>query len=236
MTSIETASGSVEIARSSVESARSGVNTASPDRAVVLHGIPWATYVALRDTEENWNLRMTYDHGELEIVSPSPLHERLAVVLGNLVEIWALELDIPLSSFRTMTVRREALERGFEPDNCYYVEREPLVWNKTELDFDVDPPPDLAIEVEVSRDSPGKMPIYASFGVPELWRVSGRRLQVHELAAEHRYVPRDTSLCLPDFPITRAQEVLLQLGSVRQTTLLRSFRDWVRQNARRGTT
>jgi Uma2 family endonuclease len=229
MSSVETASSNVEIARSSGE-------TASPDRAVVLHGIPWATYVALRDMPENWGLRMTYDHGELEIMSPSPLHEGLASWLGSLIEIWTIELDIPLRSCGKMTIRREALERGFEPDNCYYIDREPLVWDKIELDFDVDPPPDLAIEVEVSRDSAGKMPIYAAFGVPELWRISRRRLQVYKLAADGRYVPRDTSLCLPDFPIARAQEVLLQLGAVRQTTLLRSFRDWVRQNARPGET
>ncbi len=210
------------------------VATASPDRAVVLHGIPWATYVALRDMPENWKLRMTYDRGELEIMSPSPFHEGLAALLGTLIEIWAIELDIPLRSLRSMTVRREAIERGFEPDNCYYVQNEPRLWDKIELDFDVDPPPDLAIEVDVSRGSSAKMSIYASFGVPELWRLDGRQIQVFTLEADSRYELRDTSLALPGFPIARAQEALLQLGSVRQTTLLRSFRDWVRENAGSG--
>ncbi|MGD0897773.1 MAG: Uma2 family endonuclease [Thermoguttaceae bacterium] len=206
----------------------------SRDRVVVLHGIPWATYVALRDMPDNWNLRMTYDRGELQIMSPSPLHEGLAALLGTLIEIWAMEIDIPLRSCRTMTIRRSAIERGFEPDNCYYVQNEPRVWDKTELDFNVDPPPDLAMEVEVSRDSAGKMPIYASFGIPELWRFNGRRLQVYELAGDGGYVARDASVCLSGFPIARAQEILLQMGSVRQTTLVRSFRDWVRKNVASG--
>jgi Uma2 family endonuclease len=205
--------------------------TASRDQVVVLHEIPWATYVALRDMPDNDNLRMTYDRGELEIMSPSPLHERFACLLGDLIAVWRIELDIAISSCRTMTIRRKELERGFEPDHCYYVQNEPRVWDKTELDFSVDPPPDLAIEVDVSRGSSRKMRMYASFGIPELWRFSGGELRVYELSASGgAYVPRETSLALLGFPIAKANEILLQLGSVHETTLVRSFRDWVRQN------
>jgi Uma2 family endonuclease len=190
--------------------------------------------VALRDMPENGNLRMTYDHGELEIMSPSPLHEGIAALLGTLIDIWTMELNIGRKSCRTMTIRRAKLKRGFEPDNCYYVQNEPRVWDKTELDFKVDPPPDLAIEVETSRSAVRKMKIYAAFGIPELWRFTGRELQVYELSAEGTYIPRETSICFPHFPIARAQEILLQLGSVREVALIRSFRDWVRENVPSG--
>ena len=206
----------------------------SPDRAVVLHDIPWETYVALRDMPENENIRMTYDHGELEIMSPSPLHEGIAAMLGTLIDVWTIELNIGMKSCRMMTIRRAELKRGFEPDNCYYIQNEPRVWDKTELDFSVDPPPDLAIEVETSRSGVRKMKIYASFGIPELWRVDRHGLRVYELSTAGEYVPRETSLCLPGFPVAKAQEILLQLGSVRQTTVVRSFRDWVRENVRTG--
>ncbi len=113
----------------------STAETVTPDSAVVLHDIPWATYVALRDMPENRNIRMTYDGGELEITSPSLPHEHIASVLGTLVNVWTVELDIAISSCRMMTIRRAELKRGFEPDNCYYVQNEPRVWDKTESGF-----------------------------------------------------------------------------------------------------
>jgi Uma2 family endonuclease len=202
----------------------------SDGSVVVLHHISWETYAALRDMPDNWKLRMTYDRGELEMMSPSRRHESFATLIGSLIEVWRTELDIPVTSLRTMTIRRKDLNRGFEPDNCYYVQNEPRIWDKGELDFTVDPPPDLAIEVEVSRRSSRKMRLYASFRVPELWRCDGQDIQVYELSADGQYVPRATSICFPQFPIAEAQEIIRQLGTVRETTLVRSFRDWVREN------
>lgn len=204
--------------------------TKRPRRATVLHNVPWETYVALRDIPENWNLRMTYDRGELEIISPSPKHEGIAALIGTLIDVWTIELDIPIRSCRTMTIRRAILKRGFEPDNCYYVQNELHVWDKTDLDFDVDLPPDLAIEVEVSRRYTRKMRLYASFGVPELWRIIRGAVRVYELSSAGSYVPRETSNCFPEFPIAKVQEIILQLGAQHQTKLVRSFRDWVREN------
>ena len=85
----------------------------------------WGLYRMLRKMPDNCNLRMTYDRGELEIMSPSAEHEGIATLLGNLVTVWCMERKIPLRSCRTLTIRRSVLKRGFEPDNCYYVQNEP---------------------------------------------------------------------------------------------------------------
>jgi Uma2 family endonuclease len=183
---------------------------------------------------ENYNIRMTYDRGELEIMSPSSLHEGIAALLGDLISVWRAEHHIPVRSCRMMTIRRSVLERGFEPDNCYYVQHESQMWDKKKINFKTDPPPDLAIEVEVTRKLLNKTAIYASFRVPELWCWSGNKLKVLELSEEGEYVPRETSLCFPNFPIAKVEEILRQLGTEHETTLICSFQDWVRANVQPG--
>ncbi len=196
--------------------------------SAVLHEVSWKLYRKLRKMPENCNIRMTYDRGELEIMSPSPLHEWIATLLGNLITVWTTELNIPMRSCRTMTIRRAVLKRGFEPDNCYYVQHEPQVWDKKKLNFKTDPPPDLAIEVEVSRKLSNKTQIYAAFRVPELWCCDGNTLKILELREDGEYGARETSICFPAFPIAKAEEMVRQIGAEHETELIRSFRDWVR--------
>ena len=141
--------------------------------SAVLHGVPWKLYRKLRSMPENYNLRMTFDRGELVIMSPSRVHEEIARLLGTLIDIWTVELDIQIVGCGAMTIRRSAFQRGFEPDNCYYVQHELSMRGKKRINFKTDPPPDLAIEVEVTRKLSKKTEIYAAFGVPELWRWSG---------------------------------------------------------------
>jgi Uma2 family endonuclease len=162
------------------------------------------------------------------------LHEKIAALLGDLITVWRLEFKIRISCCRAMTIRRSVLERGFEPDNCYYLQHEPQMWSKNKIDFKSDPPPDLAIEVEVTRRLLNKKAIYAAFGVPELWCWSGNSLKVLELSKEGEYVPRESSICLPAFPIAKAQEIVRQLGVKDDTALICSFQEWVRTNVRPG--
>jgi Uma2 family endonuclease len=172
--------------------------------------------------------------GELEIMSPSRAHEGIAELLAILIETWSLELDVGIAPCGMMTISRADLDLGFEPDKCYYVQHEPQMRDEEEIDFTVDPPPDLAIEVEISHKLSQKMKLYAAFGVPELWHCRGRELKVYELAAGGNYVLRDASLCFPNLPIPKIEEIVRQLGAARRTTLLRSFRDWIRDNVQHG--
>ena len=202
---------------------------ARAEKTFLLYGIPWQTYVALRELPDNYNVRMTYDGGVLEMMSPSKLHEQLSHLVGRLIDAWTEELDIDIQGCRSMTFKRADLEKGFEPDNCYYVSSEPLVRQKTELDLAADPPPDLAVEIDVTRKSIAKMPLLAAFGVPEVWRYDGRNLQVFELTAEGEYVPRQSSPSFPGLPVAEVERVLRQMATASETALVRSFRQWVRR-------
>ena len=199
----------------------------------LLHGVSWETYVALRDAPENYHVRMTYDRGELEMMSPSKPHEHFAELLDRLIHTWTEELDLDIVSCRTMTCRREDLKRGFEPDNCYYVEHEAQMRAKKELDLSTDPPPDLAIEVEVSRGGRGKLKLYEAFGVPEAWRYKGKAIQVYQFGPDGRYATQPTSRVFPGFPFAEAERVLSQIGTASETALVKAFRRWVRDNAMR---
>ncbi len=195
----------------------------------VLYGVPWHTYVELRENPDNDHLHMTYDRGTLEIMSPSPAHGRYGYIIGKVIDAWSDELDIPIVCLRDMTCKREDIEKGFEPDNCFYVQNEPQMWQKMEIDLTIDPPPDLAIEIEMTRSAIKKITsIYAAFGVPEVWRFDGSKLQAYELI-EGGYRPRETSLCFPGLPLEKAEELARQVGQVREQTLIRGFRQWVRE-------
>lgn len=204
--------------------------TFPPVQHIVLRGVPWQTYVALRDIPENWHVRMTYDGGVLEMMSPGKRHENHAELLGALVRAFAEELDIDIQGCRTMTFKREDLEKGLEPDNCYYIQHEAQVRAKDEIDFSADPPPDLAIEIDVTTKSVGKMPIYAAFRVPEVWRYDGDRLEVLTLAASGEYEPRGESIALAGLPLAEVERILKKGRTASEIKLVRAFRRWVREH------
>ncbi len=212
-----------------VDADESDCSLASGD-SVVLHNISWKMYRRLRRMPENRNIRMTYDRGELEFMSPSAEHEGYASLIGDLIKEWALGRRIPIRSCRTLTIRRSLLERGFEPDNCYYIQHEPQMWNKMKINFKSDPPPDLAVEVEVTRKLLDKMAIYAEFRVPELWLWRGGELKVYTLSADGKYSPNEGSNCFPDFPFAKVRDIVRQLCEAHEADLILSFRDWVREN------
>src|SRR5688500_8985660 len=147
-----------------------------PER-VVLRGVAWDTYSALLEELEGQHFRLTYDDGTLEIALPLPIHEKWKKLIGGMIEQIPLELDVPMSRFGSTTFRKKKLRKGAEPDECYYVQNEPRVRGKADLDLKRDPPPDLVIEIDVTSSTVPKQPIYAALGVAEVWRFDGTRLQ-----------------------------------------------------------
>ena len=206
-----------------------------PSQQFVLQGVRWEVYQELRKLPENDHVRMTFDEGVLEMMTPSASHEQWSYLIGRLIDAWTLELSVNITACRNMTVSRKDLQKGFEPDNCYYVQHELQIRQKlagrprAKLDFTVDPPPDLAIEVDVSRTSVGKRKLYAAFGVPEVWRYDGQRIEVFTLGPKNRYVPSGKSVCLAGIPLEEMARVLGRINTESDTVLMRSFRDYVRR-------
>jgi Uma2 family endonuclease len=148
------------------------------EQRFVLSGITWPAYVAFADLLDGQHVRVTYDRGRLEFMTPSPEHERSKHLLALLLAVVAEEMDIDIAGFGSMTCRREDLDRGLEPDECYWGSHEPKVRGRTEINLAVDPPPDLVLEVEISRSVLDRMDLYARLGIAEIWRWDGHSLRV----------------------------------------------------------
>ena len=136
-----------------------------------LENIRWQTYLMLLEDLDDRHIRLTYDHGRLEIMAPSYRHESFSFLVAQIIVVLAEELEIPFIAAKSTTFKRQDLERGLEPDECFYFKSSALIRGKTELDLMEDPPPDLAIEVEITQNVLDRISIYAALGVPEIWRM-----------------------------------------------------------------
>jgi len=196
---------------------------------VVLYNIAWSTYEAIVADNGNPGTRFTYDRGTLEIMSPSKEHERLKKLIGRMIEALTEELEIPIQSVGSTTWKNALREQGIEADECYYVANESRVRGSREVDLSVDPPPDLAIEVEITGSWIDKLPIYAGLGVPEVWRYDGKALRVEVLQADATYAGQTQSRAFPFLPLADIPRFLDQRDATDETTWIRSFREWVRR-------
>lgn len=199
-----------------------------PGYRFILHGVSWATYQRLLDDfKDSHAAHFAYDRGALEIMVLSTKHERPNRTLALLVEVLAEELNMDVQRLGSTTFTREDLDKGFEPDSCFYIQNEARVRGKDEIDLAVDPPPDLVIEIDITSPSLNKFPIYAQIGVPEVWRYDGRQLQMSTLA-NGEYIHIDQSTAFPLLSSVVATQFLEESTKLRSTTWLRHVREWAR--------
>jgi Uma2 family endonuclease len=201
------------------------------EQRVVLHNIGWNTYERLlADHENNSAPRFTYDRGELEIMSPSPEHEKFNRRIAQLVLAVAEDLGIEAEDLGSTTFRREDLERGFEPDSCFYIQNEERVRGKDRIDLAVDPPPDLVIEIDITSPSFSKLPIYAQIGVPEVWRYDGERLKILVLEGSD-YVETAESAVFPPVTSNVLTDFVEKSKTTRRMVWLEAVRGWARSDS-----
>lgn len=199
------------------------------EERIVLTGISWEIYEELRENEENWHVRMAYDEGTLELMSPSPSHERVKKLIGQLIETFTTEMGIPRRSLGSTTWKRRQLGKGCEADECYYILSHHRVRERPDVDLTVDPPPDLVVETEVSRTVVRRLRIYAALGVPEIWRWRNDSLTAYSLGADEKYVEREFSLNLPMLRVKDLEPFLSFNVSADETAWIRQFRTWVQE-------
>jgi len=198
------------------------------EHSVVLHSISWATYESLlKDLADCSAPRVTYDRGELEIMSPTPEHELINDAVRLLVNIVAEELNVEVRGLGSTTFRRKDFRRGFEPDACFYIANVERIIGKTRLDLKIDPPPDLIIEVDITSPSLDKFPLFAQLGVPEVWRYAGAKLTIYQLA-DGIYVERETSISLTRVKGEAVGQLLHESQGPSRLAWIRRVRAWAR--------
>jgi Uma2 family endonuclease len=200
------------------------------EHRVILHNTSWETYERLmKERGESRVPRFAYDRGELEIMSPSTEHESIAYYIGLLAAVFAEGAGVDLYGAGSTTFDREDLERGFEPDACFYVRNAERVRGKPRIDLSLDPPPDLVIEVDITSPSLDKFSIYAQTGIHEIWRHDGERLAIFERRGEE-YVEVAESRTLPPLTSEALSRFIEESSSLDIVTWMRRVREWSRDN------
>jgi Uma2 family endonuclease len=195
---------------------------------VVLHGVSWDFYESLLREIGDQRLYLTYDDGELEIMSPSPDHEKWKKLIGRMIELLTLERAVDVFSLGSTTFRRRDLGKGLEPDECYYLDHEAEVRHRSEIDLVRDPPPDLVVEIDISHHALDRERIYSALGVPELWRFDGNRLDASVLGTDGSYHQQDRSRAFPWLTVADLGQFLRMRNEHGENTVMRAFRDWLR--------
>ncbi|MCA9109761.1 MAG: Uma2 family endonuclease [Planctomycetaceae bacterium] len=204
-------------------------NSLVPRNVIIpVQGITWDMYEELRTDPGNNGLRMYYADGKLLLMTVGYTHERIRALINLMLMEWLDAQDIPSINAGQWTLRQSSEQRGLESDNCYYIRNLDLVEGKPNLDLAIDPPPDLAVEVDITTESEMKFAIYSSLQVPELWVWDGDSIQVYRLMG-NEYLATDTSTEVLNFPLAVANEMILEHHASNDLTIKRKFRN--RMNA-----
>lgn len=174
-----------------------------PGSVLTITDITWEKFEAiLEELGEKRSARIAYSNGVLEIVSPLPAHERPNRIIGRIVTILLDARNLDWEDFGSTTFRRKKKQAGLEPDTCFYIGenakrvRECMM----SMNLDVYPPPDLAIEADVTSKT--TLEAYAGIQVPEVWIYNKGKLKIN-LLNDGEYQESPTSLVFPDLPITQ---------------------------------
>lgn len=195
----------------------------------LLQNISWQTFKSmLAEMGSERNSRIAYDSGTIEIMTPLMPHENSNRLIEVFIGVMCEELGLEIKRTGSLTLTRDDLERGGEPDSSYYIQNELLVRAKENIDLEKDPPPDLVLEVEYSRSVINKLDLYAAMGIPEFWRFNGRVLRIYQLSGkqyqEVQISPTFASITVKDIPN------FIQQSKVNgENSTIRDFRAWVRQ-------
>ena len=208
------------------QSLEAKIKTIGEER-VVLHNISWETFDRLlEESGDHRNTRFYYLDGTLEIMSPLFVHEGSNRFIEALVCAAAEVLDMNLRRAGSVTLRLRPKQVGAEPDSSFYIQNESLVRHLTELDLDVDPPPDLVVEVDITSSSDRRMPIYARLGIPELWQYDGLTVQYY-LLKDDEYEAVQISPTFPNLPAPVIDMYLKRRLSIGESQAIREFKDWI---------
>ena len=211
-----------------LKEAEGQVSLAPAESRVLLHNVSWETYESLlTDLEDCSAPRLTYDRGELEIMSPEAKHGAINEAVKVLVSVLCEEWKLDVHALGSTTYKRKIFKRGFEPDSCFYFRNAAHVRGKDRLDLAVDPPPELVVEIEITNSAIKKFPLFAKLGVPEVWRYEGQQVAIHLLKGE-AYFQQAHSGILPRLTGEAITRFLDKSRTLDRPTWLRQVRKWAR--------
>jgi Uma2 family endonuclease len=198
------------------------------EKRLSFRGLDWQAFKQIHSLlTERTNARFSYDDGVLEITMPLEVHERSARLIERFILILVTELGMKIKTMGSTTLDREDLLKSAEPDNGYYIQNYALVADH-EIDLDIDPAPDLVVEVDITHTDLNKNRLYAGLGVAEFWRFNGRVWQILQLV-DGAYVECERS---PTFPGVDKPDLyqFLEAALLDEVAAEITLRQWIRQS------
>lgn len=183
----------------------------SPGQQLLLQNISWDEFETILKLEDKKSARVSYSKGMLEIMVPLPEHELCKKILGTLVETLLDELGIDFWPLGSVTIKNKSMREGVEPDECYYITNAVAVRGRDRLNFETDPPPDLAIEIDITSRT--AFDNYEVLGIPEFWKYDGKQLQINVLR-DGKYITTQTSDIFPQIDVFNLFPRLLSLSKI----------------------
>ncbi|MFW9258440.1 hypothetical protein A4S05_20350 [Nostoc sp. KVJ20] len=195
---------------------------------VVLYNISWQQFEnLLLDLGETRAAKVAYDDGTLEIMTPLPEHEYYKEIIGDIIKDTAEVLELDYECYGSSTWKRELKKAGIEADNCFYFQNEALIRGKLKFNLNQDPPPDLALEIDITSKSLDRFPIYARLGVPEIWCYDSGEIKIYQLQGEE-YLQREISLVFPNLNIHEIPLLIERYRMAGRRVFREAIREWVR--------
>ncbi|MGH9947849.1 MAG: Uma2 family endonuclease [Pyrinomonadaceae bacterium] len=200
------------------------------DSELILHGQSWDDYENLLNSFVNpAGLHIAYDGETLQIMTVSITHEKYVRLLERLIHVLSTTLRIEVESCGSATIKLSEVMKGHEPDACYYVQNVDTIAGRSDIDFSVDPMPDIAVEIDHHNVSLDKLSIYASLGFPEVWRYHRDQFEFYTLDGGN-YHRVETSIAFPMLEAKVLASFLNRGRKEKQSTILRDFELWLREN------
>ena len=201
-----------------------------PGQQLLLKNVSWQMYEnILEELGEKRAAKINYSQDLLEIMTPLPEHEDDKVIIGDLVKALLEELDIEARSLASTTFKSESMKTGVEADDCFYIQNEAAIRGKKRIDLSIDPPPDLALEIDITSRT--RLNNYEALGVPELWRYDGQSLEINVLESG-KYIKSNISRNFPNLALVNVIPEYVEQSKINgRNATIRAFRTWVRSQS-----
>ncbi len=193
----------------------------------IVYNVSWEMYENLLDIFAEYpSIRITYDHGTLELMTPLPEHETYSWHIGRFLTILTEELGLEIRGLKSTTWKLKPKLVGKEADECFYIQNEAKMRGKLQINLEIDPPPDLVVEVDLTHSFINKLSVYAQLKVPEIWQYKNDKITIYVLNDES-YQESEESLAFPSFPVKELAQFVKLDEQKGENERMREFRRWV---------
>jgi len=194
---------------------------------LLLRNVDWESFEQLlEELGDNRGTRLSFSDNTVEIMSPMAAHENDKRIIGRIVETILEEMGVEYASLGSTTFKNEQMTQAVEPDECFYIQNEEKTRGKAKIDLEKDPPPDLAIEIDLTSRT--RFNNYEKLGVLELWRFDGKSLNINTLQ-NNVYIESSQSRQFPNIPLKEAIPRFVEESKTHgRSKMIKSFKLWLK--------